>query len=191
MRRCLLMLLVAACTSETAREESARASSSVPASAGPGAAGIAGGSAQGIPTAPGCPANGLWTECAVLERLERAGLIPRRDSAPVRAASLSVPGIRLHLGTAELEVYLFPTKSARERAMKGVDTTRYLGYTEAVSMQQLPTLIQSANLVAILHSRNDHQRERIGDALTAGPPQPPAPDAARRLSPTTTTPNTP
>jgi hypothetical protein len=32
-------------------------------------------------------------------------------------------------------------------------------------------LIRNANLLAILHSRNDHQRERVSDALTAGPPQ--------------------
>jgi hypothetical protein len=67
-----------------------------------------------------------------------------------------------------------------------VDTTRYLGYTEAVSMQQLPTLIQSANLVAILHSRNDLQRERVGDMLTAGPPQPSGPT---RLAPASSQPN--
>lgn len=189
-RRCALALLLAACAPGTAREDSVRAPSSVetPAAGGAAAGGVGGAPAS---VAPKCPANGLWTECAVLERLERAGLIPRRDSAPVSKASLSVPGMKLLLGTAELEVYLFPSASARERAMARVDTTRYLGYTEAVSMQQLPTLIQGANLVAILHSRNDHQRERIGDALTAGPPQPSPPDAARRLPPTTTTPNPP
>ena len=195
-RRCLLALLLAACSSETAREDSARAPSSVATRAGAtaGAGAVAGGVAgamAGTPAAPKCPASGLWTECAVLERLERAGLVPRRDSAPVSEAPLTVPGIKLLLGTAELEVYLFPSASARERAMARIDTTRYLGYTEAVSMQQLPTLIQGANLAAILHSRNDHQRERIGDALTAGPPQPAPPESARRLPPTTTTPNVP
>jgi hypothetical protein len=28
------------------------------------------------------------------------------------------------------------------------------------------------NLLAVLRSRNDHQRERVSDALSAGPPQP-------------------
>jgi hypothetical protein len=122
--------------------------------------------------APACPATGRWSECAVIERLERAGLIPRRDSAPVAEAPLTPRGFRLTLGNAQLEVYLYPTASELRRELAQVDTTRYLGYTEAVSMQELPTLIRNENLVAILHSRNDHQRERIGDALTAGPPQP-------------------
>lgn len=190
-RRWLPALLLAACTSETAREDTGRVRSVVEGPAGASGAGVAGAGTQGTPIAPKCPATGAWTECAVIERLERAGLIPRRDSAPSRDELFPVPGIRLLLGTAELDVYLFPSTYARQRAMTRIDTTRYLGYTEMVSMQQLPTLIQGANLVAILHSRNDHQRERIGDALTAGPPQPSAPDAAQRLPPTTTSPNTP
>lgn len=78
----------------------------------------------------------------------------------------------MRVGNADLEIYLYPSVAARSDDIARVDTMRYLGYTEAVSMQQLPTLIQSANLIAILHSRNDQQRERVGDALTAGPPQP-------------------
>jgi hypothetical protein len=38
-------------------------------------------------------------------------------------------------------------------------------------MRAEPTLIASENLLAILRSRSDHQRERVSDALTAGPPQ--------------------
>jgi hypothetical protein len=37
-------------------------------------------------------------------------------------------------------------------------------------MAQQPTLIASANVLAILHSMNSHQRERVGDAITAGAP---------------------
>ena len=112
----------------------------------------------------------------MVERLDRAGLAPRVDSTVVAGEEpLTPPGMLVRVGNAELEVYLYSTVSARTRDIRRVDTTRYLGYTEAVSMQQLPTLIQSANLVAILHSRNDHLRERVGDALTAGPPQPSEP----------------
>jgi hypothetical protein len=123
----------------------------------------------------------------VIERLERAGLAPREDSAAsTREEPLTATGFLVRVGNADLEVYVYPSASARTRDIGRVDTTRYLGYTEAVSMQQLPTLIQSANLVAILHSRSDHQRERVGDALTAGPPQPSAP---ARLPPASATPN--
>jgi hypothetical protein len=123
-----------------------------------------------------------------VERLERAGLAPRPDSTAVaREEPLTSSGLLIRLGSAELEVYLYPDARARSRDVARIDTTRYLGYTEAVSMQRLPTLIQSVNLVAILHSRNDLQRERVGDALTAGPPQPPAP-SVRSPSSTNRTP---
>lgn len=123
----------------------------------------------------------------MVERLDRAGLAPRLDStATTREEPLREPGFLVHVGTAELEVYVYPSIADRSRDIARVDTMRYLGYTEAVSMQQLPTLIQSANLIAILHSRNDHQRERVGDALTAGPPQPSEPT---RLPPASSQPN--
>lgn len=112
----------------------------------------------------------------MIERLDRAGLAPRVDSTTTASEPpLTSTGFLVRVGRSELEVYVYPDAAARSRDVARVDTTRYLGYTEAVSMQQLPTLIQSVNLVAILHSRNDQQRERVGDALTAGPPQPSGP----------------
>jgi hypothetical protein len=37
------------------------------------------------------------------------------------------------------------------------------------------TAIQSDTLLALLFSRSEQQRERVSDALTAGPPQPEKP----------------
>ena len=34
------------------------------------------------------------------------------------------------------------------------------------------TVIQNDNLLALLYSKNEQQRERVSDALMAGPPQP-------------------
>lgn len=51
----------------------------------------------------------------------------------------------------------------------------YVAYAAPMPMRPLPTVISSVNLIAILHSRNDHLRERVADAITAGPPQPPNP----------------
>ena len=39
-------------------------------------------------------------------------------------------------------------------------------------MQGEATAIENDNLLALLFSRNEQQRERVADALTAGPPQP-------------------
>jgi hypothetical protein len=33
-------------------------------------------------------------------------------------------------------------------------------------------VIENDNLLALLFGKNEHQRERVSDALTAGPPQP-------------------
>ena len=53
-----------------------------------------------------------------------------------------------------------------------LDRTKYVAYDAPLSIKPQPTLIHSVNAIAILHSRNDHQRERVSDAITAGPPQP-------------------
>ena len=110
--------------------------------------------------------------CSVIYRLERAGLAPVRDSSPVTEEPLQFPGILVRLGRGELELYLYESASARERDQARLDASKYVVYPAPMPMQPRPTLITSANLIAILHSRNDHLRERVSDAITAGPPQP-------------------
>ena len=124
---------------------------------------------------PVCPATGAWQICSVLERLDRAGLAPRRQSGEVREARLSTPGVAILLGRSELRVFVYADRAARERDQARLDVSKYITAGEPVSMQAEPTLIVSENLLAILRSRSDHQRERVSDALTAGPPQRPGP----------------
>jgi len=119
-----------------------------------------------------CPATGLWAECGVYNRLERAGLAPRRDSSVVSESPLTITGSQLNVGNADLELYFYSDWRAREREQRLLNKAKYVSF-DAPTMQSLPTLIQNANLIAILHSRNDHLRERVSDAITAGPPQPP------------------
>ncbi len=123
-----------------------------------------------------CPATGLWAQCSLVDRIERSGLVPRVDSSSQPdEPPVSVRGFLMRIGSSELEVYLYPSTVAREADAAKLDTARYLAYDAPVPMQPRPTLLQSANLLAIFHSRNDHQRERVGDAITAGPPQPARP----------------
>jgi hypothetical protein len=130
-----------------------------------------------VPAAPRplCPATGQWAECSIFERLDRAGLAPRKDSAGAAEAPLTPKGLLLRVGNSELELYIYPDIPAREREEGRLDRTKYLEYPAPVGMTPLPTLIRSANLIAVLHSRNEHQRERVTDAITAGPPQPSRP----------------
>ena len=108
----------------------------------------------------------------MFQRLDRAGLAPRRDSSPASEAPLSIAGSAMRIGNSDLEIYIYPDTVARARDEAKLDRTKYVDYASPVTMQAQPTLIRSVNLIAILHSRNDHQRERVADALTAGPPQP-------------------
>lgn len=124
---------------------------------------------------PPCPATGNWSECAVFERLDRAGLAPRIDSAGATEPPLSLSGQLLRVGNSQLELYLYADAASRERDQTKLDRTKYADASAPLSMRPLPTLIQSVNLIAILHSRNEHQRERVADAITAGPPQPSRP----------------
>jgi len=108
----------------------------------------------------------------VFERLDRAGLAPRRDSGAATEPPLTAHGQLLRVGNGELEVYLFPDADAREREDGKLDRQKYAEPDKPLGMRPLPTLIRSANLIAILNSRNEHLRERVNDALMAGPPQP-------------------
>lgn len=126
--------------------------------------------------APGsaCPATGLWAECSVLYRLDRAGAAPHLDSAAVAAEpALSVKGIRIKIGlSAQLAVFLYPDSAARVADAAHLDRSQFVAGDTPQTMKRERTLIQSANLLALLTSINDAQRERVADALTAGPPQP-------------------
>jgi hypothetical protein len=86
---------------------------------------------------------------------------------------LSSPGITILLGRSELRIFMYTDRAARERDQAKLNSSKYLSASEPLSMQAEPTLIASENLLAILRSRSDHQRERVSDALMAGPPQRP------------------
>jgi len=90
----------------------------------------------------------------------------------VTVAPFAVAARTIHLGASALDVMIYPDVAARERDERNLDRSRYVEYDAPLGMKSLPTIIRSANLIAVLHSRNDHQRERVSDAITAGPPQP-------------------
>jgi hypothetical protein len=118
-----------------------------------------------------CPATGQWAFCSVMERLDRSGLAPRRDSGDVRLDPLTRPGVRVTVGSAELDLFIYPDPEARKRDEDRLDKKRFIEATDPPTLRGEPTVIRSVNLLAILRSRSDRQRERVSDALTAGPPQ--------------------
>ncbi len=124
------------------------------------------------PAKPACPADGLWHECSVVERLDRAGLAPRKDSTLVTEPPLAARGLLVRIGSAELELFIYPTEAARVADEAKLDKSQFVEAGQPYTMRHERTLIRSANLLAILKSLRDIQRERVSDALMAGAPQP-------------------
>ena len=109
--------------------------------------------------------------------LERAGLAPRRDSASATESGLSFPGMLVRLGRAELSVFLYADEASRVADETRLDRSNIVEAGQPLGIGQERTLIHAVNLLALLKTLNEHQRERVTDVLLAGPPQ--APRAAK------------
>jgi hypothetical protein len=116
-----------------------------------------------------CTATGHWVPCQVEKRLEMTGLAPR-DSAIADTVRLGPTPIVYVAGGSAIAVYLFPDSLSRHRAAARLDTTKFIAPSAALTMRREATAIQNDNLLAILYSQRDQQRERVSDALMAGAP---------------------
>ncbi|HEU5174951.1 MAG TPA: hypothetical protein VFT96_09375 [Gemmatimonadaceae bacterium] len=83
--------------------------------------------------------------------------------------------MHLTVRRADLELYFYPDRAARERDEQRLDRSRYLEADQPPEPRPKPTLVTSENLLVVIDTRNERQRERLTLAITAGPPQPPAP----------------
>jgi len=119
-----------------------------------------------------CPRTGHWSVCQVRYRIDRAGLAPHDTTADADLPALGPKPTAYRLGKSVLAVYLFADSLARARAGHSLDTTTFVPYTHELTVLSRATVIENDNALALLFSKNDHQRERVSDALTAGPPQP-------------------
>jgi hypothetical protein len=129
----------------------------------------------GIAGKPACPGTGHWSACAVLKRLEAAGVAPQKTAELPDLPPLGAAPELYKVGRSGLAVYLFADSTARSRAARTLDSTRYVSAAKELTMRGETTAIQNDNLLALLFSRSEQQRERVSDALTAGPPQPEKP----------------
>jgi hypothetical protein len=134
-----------------------------------------GGSVQAADQATPCPADGLWHPCSVRKRFEMAGFVLRDSAGDIREEPLTVEGTRFALGRSTLTLFYYPDARVRAADEARLDTTRYVDAGRTLSLRREATRVSSANLLAILRSTSDHQRERVADLLGAGPPQPRVP----------------
>jgi hypothetical protein len=129
----------------------------------------------GVGGKPDCPGTGHWTPCAVRKRLDAAGVAPQTASELPDLPKLDVAPVLYTVGRSGLAVYLFADSSARARAAAALDTVHFIPASKELTMHGETTAIQNDNLLALLFSRMEQQRERVSDALLAGPPQPEKP----------------
>ena len=108
----------------------------------------------------------------MVKRLESAGVAPQATKSLPDLPKLDPTPTLFKVGTAGLAIYLFVDSTQRAQAARSLDTTRFVSAARELTMRGETTSIQSDNLLALLFSRSEQQRERVSDALTAGPPQP-------------------
>lgn len=155
----MLALLCIGCRSkEPSGDAMTAGASSAPASGGAGAK-------------PACPRTGHWTECLVFARLEQSGVAPRREGALPGLPALGTRPSVYTIGKVGLAVYLFPDSVSRARAARSLDTLHFVPPSAGLTTRGEATAIQNDNLLGLLFSRNDQQRERVSDGLMAGAPQ--------------------
>ena len=123
---------------------------------------------------PPCPATGRWALCSIEKRLKGAVLVARKiDSASAPRAGFSVKAQIYAMGRdSRLELFIYPDEAALARDVAKMDTLKVVPLGGAGSWSSPPTLIRSANLAAVLLSRDAREADRLSLALTAGAPQP-------------------
>jgi long-chain acyl-CoA synthetase len=166
----LVIGLVAACNSSPKTPSVATNASVVETSPIPTAANSA-----VRPSQSGCAHTGLWSECSIERRLRQSGfVVTKLDEQPQRAG-FTVKPVVYQLGSARLEVFLFPDEKSLAAAMSKLDTVTVSPIGTPGGWETAPVLVRSGNLAAVFLGRSPRQAERVSLALTAGAPQPGSP----------------
>ena len=76
------------------------------------------------------------------------------------------------LGSAKLEVFVYPDDKSLARDWAQLDTLKASPRGTTTTWEAPPTLIRSGNLAALFLSDSPTKSERLALALTAGAPQP-------------------
>jgi hypothetical protein len=165
-RLLVLALLLSACADKSSTPPATPASEAAAAPRRP------------APGDPSCPRDGRWKPCALLDRVTHAGLVVKELGDTMKVPYLAVPGVRYRVGRATVLVAFFYSDSAAAaRDLAKLDTARLTPPGDTLgAWPTVPVVIRSANLVAALLDASVTRAERLGLAITAGPPQPSSTD---------------
>jgi hypothetical protein len=139
-------------------------------------------SAQPIVAAPApapgdtsCPATGRWARCSAIKAIYRAGLNTHADEAKdVTEAPLSITGFELPLSRGVVRFFVYADSNSRRRDQMKLDSSKFAIPPREPVFGRQRALVPSANLLVLMDVSNSKNRERIANALMAGPPQPPS-----------------
>jgi hypothetical protein len=121
-----------------------------------------------------CPATGLWARCSAIKSIYRAGLNTHDDSSKnVTEAPLSIPGFELPISRGRVRFFIYADSNSRRRDQMKLDSTLFVIPPREPGLRGERVLIPSANLLVLMDVASSRNRERIANALMAGPPQPP------------------
>jgi len=164
-----MVSLVVACSDERERPADARKDVAYPQpeSSAVSRAPAAGGSP--------CEHTGLWAPCSLERRLKQSGFVLKKLDENPQRAGFKVKPVVYSLGSSRLEVFIYDDEKSLLGDLQAMDTVAVAPAGSTASWPSTPTLIHSANLAAVLLSRNSRQAERVVLAITAGPPQPGSP----------------
>ena len=122
-----------------------------------------------------CPATGLWARCSAIKSIDRAGLNTHADSSKdVTEPKLSIPGFELPISRGKVRFFIYADSNSRRRDQMKLDSAMFVIPPREPGLRGERVLIPSANLLVLMDVANSRNRERIANALMAGPPQPPS-----------------
>lgn len=104
-----------------------------------------------------------WTVDFVLERLSSAGLSPKL-AGPVQRKHMAVPGTRVFIPGAELEVYLYGDANATAQDIDRFDRLMRMP-DGALMWEKPPALVTANNMVIVVLTADASIRERVRDVL--------------------------
>lgn len=130
------------------------------------------------PPAPGdttCPRTGRWALCSVFKSIARAGLNTHSDLAKaVTEEPLSISGTEIPISRGDIRIFLYADSNSRKRDQAKLEHKQFVLPHQEPGFARERTIVPNANLLVLMNVMNSLNRERIANALMAGPPQPPS-----------------
>ncbi|HEX5438179.1 MAG TPA: hypothetical protein VFW98_13565 [Gemmatimonadaceae bacterium] len=106
-----------------------------------------------------------WSLSEVVKRLGEAGLVVTDQHKTVHHEGMQLAGELLNVSGSQLQVYIYPSATARRHDSATLDTATAGSGT--IGMPRKPHVIINNNLIAVQYTLNDRLAEQVYNALMA------------------------